>query len=120
LSSSDSVFITGHKTGDIRVWSLSLMKQMHCLERVHQDKIESCKLTPNGRSIVSIGRDCLIKITDFYSYKTLATIEHPYLVVPSAGCTLDISSNGKYVAVGSSNGSILIFNLTTFELEEIY
>ncbi len=58
------------------------MKQMHTIEKVHTDKIESCHFTPNGRSIISIGRDHLIKITDFNTSKNIATIEHPDLLIP--------------------------------------
>ncbi len=85
-SGSDSVFITGHKTGDIRVWSTTQMKMMYTMEKVHSDKIECCKFTNNGKNIISIGRDHLIKISDFSTYKTIATIEHPDFMTPSAGC----------------------------------
>ena len=74
---------------------------MNTIEKVHTDKIECCKITPNGRYIVSIGRDHLIKITDFYNFKTIATIEHQDFFVPQAGCKFGFSANGKYMAVGS-------------------
>ncbi len=56
------------------------------MEKVHSDKIECCKFTRNGKNIISIGRDHLIKISDFSTYKTIATIEHPDFMTPSAGC----------------------------------
>ena len=71
------------------------------MSKVHTDKVECCQFTPNGRQIVSIGRDHLIKVIDFYTYKVLATIEHPDLNIPSAGSLFGISPNGKFLAVGN-------------------
>lgn len=41
-------------------------------------------------------------------------------MIPQAGCKFDISENGKYLAVGNSNGSVLVFDLNSYKLEEIY
>ncbi len=42
LSGSDAVLATGHKSGDIRIWSSTMMKQMNTIEKVHSDKVECC------------------------------------------------------------------------------
>jgi WD40 repeat protein len=59
------------------------MKQMYTIENVHSGKIECCKFSSNGKQIISIGRDHLIKITDFATYKEIATIENHDLMIPS-------------------------------------
>lgn len=93
---------------------------MYNMEKIHADKIECCKFSRDGRNIISIGRDHLIKITDFSTYKTIATIENPDLMIPQAGCNFGISTSGKYLAVGSQNGNVFIFDLEKNQLEEIY
>lgn len=113
LSGSDSVLLTGHKTGDLRIWSSTQMKQMHTIENVHANKVVCCKFSRNGKQIISIGRDHLIKITDFSTYKEIATIENADLMIPQTDCTFGLSANGKYLAVGSQNGSIFIFDMNT-------
>jgi len=87
---------------------------MHTVQKLHTEKIECCKITPNGKYLISIGRDHLIKITDFSTYKLLTTIEHRDLLIPGAGCKFGISSNGKFLAVGSQSGNIFVFDLNTF------
>ena len=42
------------------------MKHMTSLEKVHEDRVECVTITPSGREIISLGRDQVIKITDFY------------------------------------------------------
>ena len=93
---------------------------MYTIEDVHTDKIECCKFSRNGKEIISVGRDHLIKITDFQTKKEIATIEHPDLLIPSASCEFGVSTNGKFLAIGGQNGNIFVFNLQTHNLEEIY
>lgn len=76
------------------------MKQIYTVESVHTDKIECCKFSRNGKQIISVGRDHLIKVTDFNTYKEIATIEHPELMIPQTDCEFGISTNGKYMAIG--------------------
>lgn len=120
LSGSDSVLITGHKTGDIRIWSSTQMKQMTTIDNVHHDKVVCCKFSRNGKQIISMGRDHLIKITDFSTYKEVATIENPDLMIPQTDCSFGLSSNGKYMAVGAQDGSVFVFDMVTYQLEEIF
>ena len=56
---------------------------MYTIENVHSDKIECCRFSRNGKQIISVGRDHLIKITDFSTYKEIATIEHQDLMIPA-------------------------------------
>jgi WD40 repeat protein len=96
------------------------MKISHTIKEAHLDKVESVKISPSGKEIISLGQDNTIKISDFYSQKTIAEIEHHELFLPSAACHFSISSNGKYLAVGSSNGSVLLFDMKARQVEEIY
>ncbi len=82
MSGSDSVLLSGHKNGDIKIWSSTQMKMMHTIEGIHADKVECCRFSHNGKQIISVGRDHLIKVTDFQTYKEIATIEHPELLIP--------------------------------------
>lgn len=58
------------------------MKMMHTIEGIHADKVECCRFSRNGKQIISVGRDHLIKVTDFQTYKEIATIEYPELLIP--------------------------------------
>ena len=69
VSGSESIFITGHKTGDIRLWSTNQMKVMHTIEKVHQEKVESCFFSRDEKKIYSVARDHTIKVTDLQTLK---------------------------------------------------
>lgn len=75
MSQSDSVLVTGHKTGDLKIWSSTQMKLMQTVESVHAGKVECCRFSNDGKHIYSLGRDHLIKVTDFATLKEIATIE---------------------------------------------
>ena len=71
VSQTESQFITGHRSGDIKIWSLTQLKTMSTVSKVHSEMIESCVITPSGRHIISAGRDHQIKVTDFNTLRVL-------------------------------------------------
>lgn len=119
MSNADSCFATGHLNGAIRIWSASQMRQMSCIDNVHVERIEHLQFTPDGKQIVSLGRDHTIQVTDFGTRKQVACIENSSLLMPKESC-FDISPQGKYLAVGGQDGSVFIFDMKTFQVEEIF
>ena len=73
---SGSEFASGHKSGDVRLWSLTQQKVMKVLSNIHSEKIECIKYIETRNQIVTLGRDHLIQVTDLRMQKTMATIEH--------------------------------------------
>lgn len=120
VSGSESIFVTGHKTGDIRLWSTNQMKVMHTIEKVHQEKVECCVFSRDEKKIYSVSRDHTIKVTDMQTLKQITAMEHQDLIIPSGGCKFGLSANGKFLAVGGQNGQVFVFNLETHKIEEIY
>jgi WD40 repeat protein len=55
-----SEFVSGHKSGDVRLWSLTQQKVMKVLSNIHSDKIECIKYIERNNQIVTLGRDHLI------------------------------------------------------------
>ena len=56
VSNSDSCFATGHKSGDIKVWSLTEQKEIGKIAHAHAGQIACLKYTPDGSMIVSASR----------------------------------------------------------------
>ena len=75
VSSNDTYFASGHKNGDIRIWSLTDPKEIHKI-RVHQDQITSLKFSRDGHEIITSSKDHEIKITEIRTLQTVATLEH--------------------------------------------
>jgi WD40 repeat protein len=65
-------------------------------------------------------RDHTVRVCDLRTNKELYKMEHELYKCGSNTNRLCISSNSRYVIVGSQNGSIVIFDLTNGEIEEIY
>lgn len=111
MCSSDSVIVTGHKTGDLRIWSATQQSVMHTIPNAHSDKIICVKFSSSGREIFSLGRDHTIKITDANTYKEIATLESPELSIPTGDVSFGLSPGGKFLSVGSQSGALCIFNI---------
>ena len=47
-------------------------------------------------------------------------LEHPDLSIPSGCCKFGISPDGKYVAIGSTNGMLFVFDIRLGEFVEGY
>jgi len=63
-----------------------------------------------------------MKLIDLNTYNVISTFEHDQLLCNTNISRAGFSSNGKYAAVGSKNGSLIIMNVNAngLELEEIY
>lgn len=120
ISSSDSVVLTGHKNGDLKLWSSTQQKSMNTVESLHPDRITCARFTPSGKEIVTLGREGSIKITDFGTLKEIKCIDQSNLCLPNGEVQFGLSSNGKFLAVGSADGSVFVFNMTDYSVEEIY
>ena len=99
---------------------MTQQKVMHVIQSVHSEKIECVRFLEHSTQIASLSRDHSIKITDLKTQKLLATLNHNDLFLPNASCEFAISPNGMFLAVGGQNGSMFIFNLKTYKLEEIF
>jgi WD40 repeat protein len=59
-------------------------------------------------------------VTDVRTYKEVQKFDHELYKCSSNTNRLCISSNSRYVVVGSQNGNVIIYDMKTQELEEIY
>jgi WD40 repeat protein len=48
------------------------------------------------------------------------TLEHPELSIPAGNSKFSISPDGKYVAIGSTNGSLFLFDIKIGDFVEAY
>ena len=119
ISSNDGYFATGHKNGEIRVFTIGDPREISKTS-VHSDQITSIKFTRDGSELITSSKDHEIKITQLRDLKTVVTLEHPDLTIPASAGKFALSSSGKYLGIGGTNGSLFIFDLEKKEFEEAF
>ena len=117
VSSNDTYFATGHKNGELRIWSLTDPKEMHKI-KVHTDQITSLKFSRTGSQIITSSKDSEIKITEIRTLQTETTLEHQDLSIPASSGKFAMSANGQYLGIGGTNGSLFVFDLHKQAFEE--
>ena len=98
-------------SGTIRIWNVSTgsLKTTICEgNRNVNEKVTCVAFVPDGRRVVSGGRDCVLRIWDIISRKCIK--EYP----GHGGGILDlaVSNDGQYVATASSDKTIRIWNIS--------
>eukprot|EP00347_Sterkiella_histriomuscorum_P010061 403338836 len=120
ISITDSIAVSGHKDGNVRLWSIrdhSLMKE---IKNVHDDSITCVQYMPDGNSIITNSKDHSIRIIDTRMFQVVKTIENENYINSNETNTFGLSPSGHYLAVGSRGGKLLIFNTLDGEVEEIF
>lgn len=120
ISRNDTSYGTGHKTGEIKLWSLSETREHSSLKNIHRQQITCLKYTPDMDKIVTASIDNKIKVTDLKTNKILHEIESPDLFINSAICKFAISPNSQYCVMGGHTGIIFVFNIKTGEFVEAF
>ena len=120
VNKMESNFATGHKSGDVRLWSLSSQKEINKASHLHSSQITCLKYTPDSTKIVTASRSDGIIVMSEREFEVLHRLEHAELSIPSGNCKFTISHDGKYVAIGSTSGILFIFNLALGDFVEAY
>jgi len=73
-SKTETLFASGHKTGDLKLWSLSNNKVLHTISKVHSSRIIDIKFHPENNTLISASADHHIAVTDLRTLETLAVL----------------------------------------------
>jgi autophagy-related protein 16 len=75
---------------------------------------------PDGNQIITNSRDHTVKLIDIRTFNVLQTFENENYYNSNDTNQLGVSPTGKYIALGSKNGKLLIVNIQDNEVEEIF
>jgi len=90
------------------------------MKDLHDEIITSVCFSSCGRYVLTNSRDHSLKWIDLRQYKILYTFEDMNYVNTSVTNTASLSPSDKYAVVGSKNGQVLILNMKTGVVEEMY
>lgn len=103
------ILTSGKKT--LRVYDFSSILTITEDIRMHEGKVRALCLTPNNRKLISATEDKYITIWDTKSMLRIASI-----LLEANATSLKVTSDNKYLILGSSNKTLQFFNLETYQL----
>jgi len=126
ISPDGKFFITGSYDWNVRVWDLKTGKLLRKFLG-HKDIITSVAFSPNGKYIASSSYDRTVNVWDFYTGNLIRVFGKR---VPEEEITqsrilerldqswhcVDFSKDGKYIACGSSDNSVRVWEFETGKL----
>jgi len=113
LSPDNRMIISGHFDHRLRIWDIKNGDCIEELTNLHSGQITSVTLSPDGRSILTNSRDNTLKLVDLITYKIVQTYKHDLYKSGVNWNSACFSPDGQFVASGSMDGSIQIWNTQT-------
>ncbi|KAJ3326340.1 hypothetical protein HDV06_000216 [Boothiomyces sp. JEL0866] len=109
LTPDGSLIASGHLDNNLRIWDSKSGKSVKEISGIHFGQITSVQVSSDYRKVMTTSRDNTIKIMDTRMFMTLSTCMALGYKVHSNWSKSCFSSDGSYVASGSSDGSIYIW-----------
>lgn len=116
---ADRQVITGHFDGVVRCWDLSKSGYDSAGEIKLQSKVTSLDMYKDSSRLICSLRDNTIKSVDLRRMEVLQTYFDERFRVGSDTTRAKYSSDGRYIACGSADGSLFVWDTNTTKLEKI-
>ncbi|CAO3620925.1 unnamed protein product [Mucor hiemalis] len=109
--------ISGHLDNNIRLWDARTGVGIKELTGVHSGQITSVSMSPDGTSLLTNSRDNTLKIIDVRMYDIIRSFQSDTFRNGLNWSRSTFSPDGKYVAAGSTDGGMHIWNVKTGKVE---
>lgn len=111
FSGDGAMLISTHFDGALRFWDPRNGKQAHEMIGIHSGPIGGVAVGLQNNVIVTAGRDNTLKIIDPRKFEGLLTLSAPGFTVVGTWAQPAISPDVHFVASGSVNGSVYVWDL---------
>ncbi|KAM9001184.1 autophagy-related protein 16-1 isoform X4 [Sarcophilus harrisii] len=114
---TEQCVMSGHFDKKIRFWDIrseSIIRELELL-----GKITALDLNPERTDLLSCSRDDLLKIIDLRVNAVKQTFSAPGFKCGSDWTRVVFSPDGSYIAAGSAEGSLYIWNVLTGKVEKV-
>ncbi|KAH7288291.1 hypothetical protein KP509_31G020700 [Ceratopteris richardii] len=116
FTSDASLFCSGHMDGTLRFWDSRTGKIANEIA-AHGQGITSVSVSRSGWMVLTTGRDNQHNLFDVRSMEICASLKAQGHRVSSNWTRSCISADERYVAAGSENGSVVIWNVKNCKVE---
>eukprot|EP01112_Ceratiomyxa_fruticulosa_P022729 TRINITY_DN8424_c0_g1_i2.p1 TRINITY_DN8424_c0_g1~~TRINITY_DN8424_c0_g1_i2.p1 ORF type:complete len:566 (-),score=101.35 TRINITY_DN8424_c0_g1_i2:70-1767(-) len=119
VSPDGAILLSGHIDHHIRVWDSRTGDMGNELTTLHDGQITSVSVSPNGNFFATSSRDHLTRVVDIRTFETLMTFKDDNYRNGLNHTRSSWSPDSHYVAAGSTNGSIFIWNTSNGKTERV-
>ena len=106
ISGDETRLVTTHSNGDIMIFALPTLQEVHRFTRAHQENIWGMALSPDGKLLATAGKDKHVRIVDLEALKVVQELKHP-----SVTNGLAFSLDGKRLLTGCYDSLIRVFDV---------
>ncbi|GAM24423.1 hypothetical protein SAMD00019534_075980 [Acytostelium subglobosum LB1] len=117
--SGGSMVVSGHVDHSVRFWDPNSGDTVHLLSSVHEGQITSISQSVDPHQILTNSRDHTLKIIDIRTYDTVRTFKDQDYRNGLNWTRASWSPDGKYIASGSIDGSVCVWNALSGKTEKI-
>ncbi|OBZ87415.1 Protein tipD [Choanephora cucurbitarum] len=113
------ILVSGHLDNNVRLWDARTGTGIKELTGVHNGQITSVCMSPDGNTFLTNSRDNTLKIIDVRMYDIVRSFQADSYRTGLNWSRATFSPDGKYIAAGSIDGSLHIWNAKTGKLERV-
>lgn len=110
FSPDNKTLASAHEDKMLRLWDVATGKKRAVLKG-HTSGTYRVVFHPDGKTLISLGRDSTVRFWEMVSGKERTIIQGDEKASKRVGSGMDVSPDGKIVAVGDGDGSIRLYDL---------
>ncbi|CAO3697135.1 unnamed protein product [Rhizopus microsporus] len=119
MDSDGQTLISGHLDNHIRFWDTRTGSGIKELTGVHNGQVTSVSMSSDGMYLLTNSRDNTLKIIDVRMYDILKSFQADSYHNGLNWSRSTFSPSGSYIAAGSSDGTLFIWNVNTGKVEKM-
>lgn len=119
MNVDSTLAFSGHFDSNLRIWELKNGTLVTELSGIHTDQITSVSINQDSTAILTSSRDNTLKLIDISSHEVIQTYKHDEYRNGANWAKACISPDGSYVAAGSSEGQVFIWDTKTGKTHSI-
>lgn len=118
LAPDGTLLVSGHIDHHLRFWDIKNGEVVHVMDGIHDNQITSVALSPDGSKVLTNSRDNTLKLVDIRTHEVIVTMKDENYRNGLNWSRACLSPDSRYVAAGSMDGSLIIWNTLNGKTEK--
>ncbi|PRP75660.1 hypothetical protein PROFUN_15626 [Planoprotostelium fungivorum] len=117
LNAEGKMAISGHFDHHVRIWDVRSAECSHELDSLHSDQVTSVCLSPDSTTLLTNGRDNLLKLVDLRTNQEIGCFKDEGYKSAAIWNKASFSPDGQFVIAGGNDGKLFVWNTKTRKLQ---